>query len=315
MTADFDRPAGPRLISLTPAAIRAREWRRKKREAVAAADVATPNSANDVANGVAHEIANAPNGAVNMANARSRDPAIGVILVATATVLSAIGMTATVAYSMGTATGWDRFVIAALALAADVLTLVLPAASSAAWSRRRRAIAVAGVALWIVAAAITTGNLAGFIGTSSDSSITGRENASTGRELVLEQLARLRTERATIPESRTTEAIVTAIRNATKSRIDSERAALALAKRRDAIDAELGRLSAEVATLPAVGDADPSASTVAAVIKIASGGMITIADQTVARARIILLLMLPLFAGSPLALGLALLGVRRQEAA
>jgi hypothetical protein len=312
--ADPDRPAPPRLISLTPAAIRAREWRRKKREAVAAADVT--NGANDVSNrpnDVAGDAANRPNspanvtnGAANAAQVRSRrDLAVGAAMVATAVLLAGISMTATTAYSLKSAPGSDRYVIGALALAADVLTLVLPSAAAAAWPRHRGLASVA-LALWLAAAGTTTLNLAGFIATTADGSIAGRENAATARASVLDQIGRLQAERRTIDETRSAEAILNSVRNASKSRLDSERSALTLAKHRDQIDAELSRLAAVLPTLPAIGEADPAASTVAAAVALLSGGRFAISDHSVERIRVISLLALPLFAGTILAIGAAL---------
>jgi hypothetical protein len=305
--ADPDRPAGPRLISLTPAAIRAREWRRKKREAAAAADAATPNSENVIPN----SSANTANGAVNPANGRSRrDLAIGLSLIVIAVLLASVGTFGTVSYSLTTTAGGDRLALAALALGADLLTLMLPAAIAAAWRFRQRGLAGVAVLIWLCAASVTVANLCGFVGLGADRFVAGREVAGTERATVLEQLARLRTERAGITEARPIDAIITAIRNSTKSRIDEQRADLASAKRRDVIDAELGRLSTVLPTLPAIADADPSSATISAVIKIMTGGFIVTADQTVARARVVLLLILPLFGGSLLALGLALFGTR-----
>jgi hypothetical protein len=311
----------PRLISISASAVRAREWRRKKREAAAAADVGMSNSAKDVPNrpnGVANGVASAPNSTANATNRaandvheRSRcDLAIGLGLIVIAVLLAGVGTFGTVSYSLTTAAGADRLALAALALGADLLTLMLPAAIAAAWRHRQRGLALAAALMWFCAAAVTAANLCGFVGLGADRFVASREVAGTERATVLELLAKLRAERAGITEGRPTDAIIIAIRNSTKSRIDEQRSDLAEAKRRDAIDAELGRLSSVLPTLPAVADADPLASTVTAVIKIITGGVIVIADRTVARARVILLLVLPLFSGSLLALGVTLLGAR-----
>jgi hypothetical protein len=233
---------------------------------------------------------------------------IGVTLAVTGVTLAAIGMLATTDYSMRTADGADRLLLAALAIAADLLTLTLPAASAAVWHAKRRGLAAAAAVLWIAAAAVTAMNLAGFISVNGDAFLAGRQTASTERALVIERIGRLRAERASITETRPVGAIVVAIRNATKAEIDGERTALAIGRRRDQLDAELAAIEPTIPTLPAVDAVDPSAAAISGIIDLVTDGRIAISDEALARARVLLLLMLPMLAGMVLALGTALAG-------
>ena len=293
--------AAPASIAAKPVAMTStqRSQLSRQRARIVAAAAAPTNAAPVAAATVA---AVAPN--------RQR-VAIGGVLITTALLLAGVGMTATVTYSMTTAAGADRFLLAALAVAADLLTLVLPSAAIAVWSARRRGLATAAAVLWIAGAGITTTNLAGFVGINGDSFLAGRETASTERSLVIERIARLRAERSTITETRPVGAIVVAIRNAAKAKVDDERAGLAIAKRRDAIDAELAAIETTIATLPPVNAVDPSGATISGIVHLVSG--VAIAAATVRRARFALLLALPLLGGLVFAVGTALTGERAAQ--
>lgn len=230
--------------------------------------------------------------------------ALRAVLILVALLLAGVGMSMTVTYNATTAAGADRIVLGTLAACADALALILPAAAAALWRARRRLLALMAVGLWLAAAATTASNISGFIGVHGDSFLSGRETASVERGLVLERIARLRAERAAITESRPVGEIVLAIRNASKGQIDAERVALVTARRRDEIDVQLAAVEQTVRTLPAVTTADPSASTLAGIIHVVSG--VAIAADALQRARLALLLLLPLLAGLALALGSAL---------
>jgi hypothetical protein len=103
--------------------------------------------------------------------------------------------------------------------------------------------------------------------------------------------------------------IALAIRSATRATVDDERAALAIAKRRDAIDAELTVIETTIPTLPPVNAVDPSGATISGIVHLISG--VAIAAATLQRMRFALLLALPLLAGVVLAVGAALIGERR----
>lgn len=126
--------------------------------------------------------------------------------------------------------------------------------------------------------------------------------------MILDRVARLRAERGIITEQRSVAEIVVAIRNATKARAEDERGALAVAKRRDAIDLELELAEGAVARLPAITEADPSASTMSSVVGLVTGGSVSIAENTLRRVRLLLLLSLPLAGGIIFAIGATLAG-------
>jgi hypothetical protein len=209
--------------------------------------------------------------------------------------LAAIGAVATITYSLET-TG---ALMAALAAAADVVALILPAAACSLWTVRRRLLAAVAWCLWIAATTITASNIAGFIGQHTDSFLAGREVASTERTLVLERLGRLRAERAKISETRPIGAISVAIQNSRAADLEALRTARAIAQRRDAIDAELAGLETRVVTLPAVSSIDPSATVLAEILRLPS-------EFDLRRIRLAILLVLPLTSGLLIAMALAI---------
>jgi hypothetical protein len=238
---------------------------------------------------------------------------IGGTLAVTGLILAAGGMLMTVNYSVTAAAGLDRLLLAGLAATADVLALIAPSAAICLWHARRRSLSLAAAVLWLIAASITLQNLGGFLGSYGDGFTANRQTLSTERALVLERVNRLRSERAAISERRPIAVIVVAIRNATVAKIDDERAALAIAKRRDDLDAQLAALEATIPSLPAISAADPSAATIAGVISLITGGQVVIADDLFRRLRLLALIALPLFAGPILGLGTATLAGERKR--
>jgi hypothetical protein len=236
---------------------------------------------------------------------------IGGTLAATGIILAGGGMLMTVNYTVATATGLDRALLAGLAAGSDLLALLMPSAGACLWRARRHVpAAVAGV-LWIIAASITLQNLSGFVGAYGDSFIAGREAASTQRSLLFDRLTRLRTERKAITESRSTGEITIAIRNATAKKIDDERLALQQARRRDQIDADLATIEQTVGNSPNLSQADPAAATISSIVSLISGGRLVIADDMFRRARLLALITLPLLGGLILATGAALTAKER----
>jgi hypothetical protein len=218
--------------------------------------------------------------------------------------LAAIGMVETTAYAVSV----GGSVFAALAICADLLVLAMPAAVAALW-RRRSPAAILAAALWLVGGAVTLANLSGFIGGSDDHFRSGRETQSIGRTLALEQLARLRHERAAIAETRPVTLLRVAVRSATRASRPGLREALAMAERRDAVEAQLAAIAANLTTLPPLVAIDPSAS----VLSELTGATVT--DAELRRLRLALLLLLPLCGGFVLSLGLSLLPLRAERRA
>ena len=209
--------------------------------------------------------------------------------------LAVIGMIETTAYAMRVG-GW---LFAGLAICADALVLFMPAAVAGLW-RRRSPAAIVAAALWLVGGAVTLANLSGYIGSSDDAFRAVRETQSTQRSLALEQLARLRNERAAISELRPVGALNVAIKNVRKSKRPALREALAVAERRDALEARLSAVSASLPTVPQIALVDPSAG----VLSEISGA--TVSETLLRRVRLALLLLLPLCGGFVLSVALSL---------
>jgi hypothetical protein len=209
--------------------------------------------------------------------------------------LSAIGMVETATYSLAV----GGFLFCALAIAADVLTLAMPATVGALWRKRSPAVALAMV-LWASAAAVTLANLAGYVGEHVEQYQNGRQTMATGRTMAMERLARLRDERKAIGETRPPGAIAAALNDARRSERPALREALALAKRRDALDVDLATFEQRLGEIPAVATADASAT----VLSNISG--MAISESELRRLRLALLLCLPLCGGLVLSLAFAL---------
>jgi len=210
--------------------------------------------------------------------------------------LAGIGMIETTAYAASV----GGVLFAALAVCADGLVLFMPAAIAALW-RRRSAAAILAAALWLVGGAVTLANLSGYVGGHDDGFRANRENQSTERTLIMERLARLRHERASIHEDRPVGALNVAIPNARRWEKPLLREALAVAQRRDAVDVELASLESRLPEAPQIALADPSAS----VLSEITGA--TISETDLRRLRLALLLLLPLCGGFVLSVGLSLL--------
>ena len=217
--------------------------------------------------------------------------------------LAGIGMIETTAY----ATSVGGLLFAALAVCADALVLFMPAAIAALW-RRRSAAALLAVALWLVGGAVTIANLSGYVGGSDDRFRAGRETQSMERTLAFERLARLRHERDAIAETRPAAALRIALNHARRSKAAPLGEALAVAQRRDAVDAELTALGADLTSVAPLATADPSAS----VLSELTGATVT--EAALRRLRLGLLLLLPLCGGLVLSVALSLV-VRRDAPA
>src|SRR5262249_33690368 len=146
---------------------------------------------------------------------------------------------------------------------------------------------IAAAALWLIGCAVTVANLSGYIGSSDDEFRAGRETRSMQRALALEQLGRLRTERAAIAEMRPAGALDVAIPNAGRTNRPALREALAVAQRRDALEAELSALAAGLPAIPQTAIIDPSAR----VLSDISGT--SISEESLRRVRLMFLLLLP----------------------
>ncbi len=210
-------------------------------------------------------------------------------------VLAGIGMVETTAFAVRV----GGLLFAALAICADALVLLMPAAVAVLW-RRRSPGAIAAAALWLVGCAVSLANLSGYIGSSDDAFTAVRTSQSLQRSLALEELARLRRERASIVELRPVDALQVALHNARRSHQPALREALAIAARRDALDAELSTFAARLPTIPPIATIDPSAN----VLSEITGA--NVSEINLRRLRLLLLLILPLCGGFAFSLALSL---------
>jgi hypothetical protein len=210
--------------------------------------------------------------------------------------LAAIGMIETTTYSLRV----GGLLLAGLAICADALVLFMPAAVAALWRRRSPAM-IAAAGMWLVGGAVTVANLSGYIGSSDDEFRAARESRSMQRVLALEQLGRLRTERAAISEMRPVGALNVAIRSAHRSNKPALREALAIADRRDALEAELSAFASNLSAIPRTAIIDPSAS----VLSDISGT--SVSESSLRRVRLSFLLLLPLCGGIVLSIAFSLL--------
>jgi hypothetical protein len=219
-----------------------------------------------------------------------------IVLAAVGVALAGVGVIETTTFAARV----GGLLFAALAVCADALVLLMPSAATVLWRRRSPAI-VAAVALWLVGSAVTLSNLSGYIGSSDDHYRAGRQIESTERSLAMERLVRLRHERDSIAEMRPVTALSLAVRRARGWNKLVLEEALAVAQRRDTLDAELTSVASSMSALPEVATVDPSAS----VLSDISGA--TVSESDMRQLRLALLLLLPLCGGFVLSIALNLL--------
>lgn len=220
------------------------------------------------------------------------------VLAAIGLALAGVGMVETVGYSMKV----GGLVFGALAVSADLLSLVMPSAAAAFW-RARAPAALLAVILWVIGSVVTVANLSGYIGGHDDMFRSSREVQALNRSVALERVTQLRAERAGIRESRPVTALRIAVRAAKRSAKPALAEALAVAERRDAIDAELGKPVA----LGNTTTADPSAEVLSQITGT------TVSETTLRRVRLLAWLLLPLCGGGVLSLAVSLAGLRRRN--
>ena len=175
----------------------------------------------------------------------------------------------------------------------------MPSVIGALWCRRSPAVVLAAL-LWCAGGDVTVANLAGYVGEHVEQYQAGRQTMATGRSMAMERLARLQGERRAIVEMRPAAAITVALNDARRSERPALREALALAKRRDALDLDLAVFEQRLSEIPQVAIADASA----AVLSDISGT--TISDTALRRLRLAFLLGLPLAGGLVLSLAFAM---------
>ena len=271
---------------------------------------------------------------------RSRRSIIAVaasaLLAATALAMAAVGlvMNARFAASFGQSAE-AAALLAMIGLAIDVLAVALPSVAAQLWHGRNRASAAVAASIWLVALTMSLLAATGFASTNIGDAVAGRAKIAGENSSLLEQIDRLRKERAGIAEARPVAAIEAQLqeaqpgaqavwrttdgcRDVTRARsgracapVLALREAQATAERRDAIDAELRQLQARLTALPAIVTADPQAKAAAEIVSWLSGGLLAPAPKDIAWLRTIGLAVMPSLAGLIVLLALSLARQRR----
>jgi hypothetical protein len=220
--------------------------------------------------------------------------------------------------------------LAGLSVAADVLALVLPAVSRQLWLDRQRNSAAVAWGLWMFTAAIALLASVGFASLNIADVQAGRARAASDVERLTARGDQLRAARLVIREPRSVAEIdaeiqiaqpgAAAVWKATAGCTDVTqpksgevcapllvlREARGEAVRRDAIDAELRDIAAEIGRLPAVTSADPQADGAARLARWLTAGLAPITPGDVAMARIAGMALLPQIGGLVMMLAMAL---------
>ncbi len=220
--------------------------------------------------------------------------------------------------------------LAGLSISADVLALLLPAAARTLWLDRHRAAAVTAWALWFVTIASALLATVGFAAVNISDTTAARDRVAAENGNLAARIERLRSERASITETRAVSAIeaelqraqpgAAAVWKATSGCTDVTRAisgevcapvlrlreALGTAERRDALDRDLREAEARLGALPPVMAADPQAETAARLARWLSAGHLALAPDDIRMARVFGMTLLPQIAGLVFMLALAL---------
>ena len=275
--------------------------------------------------------------------APSHKPARSVVTIMTAAVLfaTALGLTAVglvmnarFAASFGQ-TVEAAMLLAAIGLAVDLLAVVLPSVAVQLWHRGSVLAAGAAWTIWLAALSMTLLAATGFASTHIGDAVAGRAKISSEHALVVERIERLRQERASLSEMRSTAAIAIELQRAqteaqsvwaitagcrdvtrpasarTCAPVLQLREAMASAERRDTIELELREAQAKLAGLPAIAASDPQATAVSEIVTWLSAGSFNPAAADVSKLRTLGLALMPSLAGLIGMLAMSLAYVRR----
>jgi hypothetical protein len=259
-----------------------------------------------------------------------------IVLFSTSVGLTGVGlvMNARFAASFGQ-TVEAGVLLATIGLAVDLLAVVLPTVAAQLWQRRSVLAAGAAWTIWLAALTMTLLAATGFASTNIGDAVAGRAKIAGESTALTERIARLRSERAAITETRSTTAIdvelqraqpeAQAVWRATNgcrdvTRVTSGRAcatvlelreALATAERRDGLDTDLRAAEGKLATLPAIALADPQATTAAEILDWITAGAFKPAPSDISRLRALGLALTPSLAGLLAMLAISLSQARR----
>jgi hypothetical protein len=229
--------------------------------------------------------------------------------------------------------------LAGLSVAADVLALILPAAARTLWQDGKRIEALIAWSLWGSTIVIALMAAVGFASVNIADTMAARDRIAEQSAGLAGQVARLRSERAAIAETRSVVSIeaelqrtqprAAAVWHATAGCTDVTRPqsgeacadvlrlreAMGTAQRRDALDADLKEAEQKLAHLPAVSSADPQAETAARLVNWITLKAVHVAPGDVHMTRVLGMTLLPQISGLVFLLALALWqpGHRREK--
>ena len=217
-------------------------------------------------------------------------------------------------------TSESGLVLAVVGLVTDTITLVLPATIMVLWQQSRRALALAGAAMYAVAVAMTLLTAIGFAATNIDDAIAGRGAATAQREALRDEIDRLKSEReglVFIPTDRSAVAAAQTARDQECGRVGPncrQRVAELNAVLRDKaaaagaaeLDARIAAQERALNALPALASADPQTEAARAAVMWLSRGHVTASSEDIRMTRVLGIAAVLFMAGLLLAFGTAL---------
>jgi len=243
-------------------------------------------------------------------------------LIVAAVALAVVGLTVNTRFAASFGQNAEAAaLLAALGLVIDLLAIVLPSAAAQFWRDQHHTTGVAAWAIWLIALGMTLLAAVGFAATNIGDGVAGRSKIAAEASALAADVARLRSERAGIAETRsvaTIEAelqraqpaaaavwrqtagcsdVTLAASGAACAEVLKLRQALGTAQRRDALDAELRAAEARLAPLPAITSGDPQATMAADILAWASAGRISLTPHDIHRLRITGLTIIPALSG------------------
>jgi hypothetical protein len=211
-------------------------------------------------------------------------------------------------------------VLATVGLVTDTVTLVLPATVMALWQQSRRGLALAGCCMYAIAVAMTLLTAVGFAATNIDDAVAGRDAVAESRAAVIDEIARLKSERSRLVFLPADESGVAAAERARdqecgrvgpncRQRVAELNAVLrdkAAAERAADIDARIAEEEAALSALPALASTDPQTEAARAAIMWLSGGHVSASAEDIRMSRVVGIAAVLFMAGLLLAFGTAL---------